>query len=99
MKLNEAIELLEARGAEAAKQVVDRLNKENLQKIRVLGHSMWLQMVHTEKLKVFQANPDMDELEASKQAAKKAKANSTFRKNFVKGVAGDIEAILKSGGR
>ncbi len=101
MKLDEALELLEVSATRvgSAGDDVNRWNKETLAKVQSLGRTMWKQMLATERLKLLRTHgEDIDELRLQKLTNKSAKANSTFRKNFVKGVAGDIEAILKRGG-
>jgi hypothetical protein len=103
MKLSEAVQLLSEVSATrigSAGDDVNRWNKENLAKVQSLARTMWKQMLATERLKLLrELGEGTDELELQKLTNKKAKADVTFRKRFVQGVANDIEAVLKRGGR
>jgi len=91
MKLSEVIELLNEDRLRDTRLRIRSWQDQREEATKRVAKAVRGEILMTEKAKLLEKNPDIDELEAQKLAAKSAKTNTRFLKNIL----GIIEGVIK----
>lgn len=95
MKLDEAIELLNEDRLRDTRLRIRSWQDQREEATKRIAKAVRGEILMTEKAKLLEKNPDIDELEAQKMAAKNAKTNTKFLKNILAIIEGSIKRELR----
>ena len=95
MKLDEAIKLLEVDRLRDTRLRIKSWQDQRVEATRRLGEIIRGEVIATERAKVLEKNPELDELEVQKLAVKNSKSNVKIVKNLMATIAGEVSRRIR----